>query len=400
MVDEFYEARRRSIQLGDEGPVRDYFLLPGTCPQRAAALATVLRNNGIEVRRVAKSVKADCTEIRTSEKGRREIPAGSFHVSVAQPAGRLVRVLLDRQVDLKQEFIERQIQRNADRFPDEIYDVTAWSLPLAFGVDCLSTAAAIPVASELWDGAPQAGQVVGGRAKVAYLIPGHDAALPALLSWLRKGLRVHVADRDFRMGDDDCPRGTLILRTSENPDTLHDTMKQAARDHGLRILASNTGLVSDGRSAGWAACPMGAAAQGRAAGGSPRQLCRRAYLVLVRPGLALSDHAGRRQQFEPLGAARVQRAGAARRRLQRPRGARRERRRPLAAMDQRRRHADSDQACGLVGHAEAGRVAERPGEEQARGRRRLARNRRPTSRLPTRLPSRPRSPPIRRPASF
>ncbi|MCU0980397.1 MAG: M14 family metallopeptidase [Pirellulaceae bacterium] len=250
LVDEFYEARRRSIQLGHEGPVRDYFLLLGTCPQRAARLAELLRNNGLDVQRVSKSVKADCTEIRTSEKGRREIPSGSFHISVAQPAGRLARVLLDRQVDLEQEFIERQIQRNADRFPDEIYDVTAWSLPLAFGVDCLATVGPVEVASAPWTGAPLAGQVIGGRAKVAYLVPGQDAALPALLSWLRKGLRIHVADRDFRMGDNDCPRGTLILRTSENPDTLHDTMKQAAKDQGLRILASNTGLVSDGAQLG------------------------------------------------------------------------------------------------------------------------------------------------------
>ncbi|MCU0874662.1 MAG: hypothetical protein MUE50_20210, partial [Pirellulaceae bacterium] len=154
------------------------------------------------------------------------------------------------QVDLEQEFIERQIQRNADRFPDEIYDVTAWSLPLAFGVDCLATVGPVEVASAPWSGAPLAGQVIGGRAKVAYLVPGQDAALPALLSWLRKGLRIHVADRDFRMGDNDCPRGTLILRTSENPDTLHDTMKQAAKDPGLRILASNTGLVSDGAQLG------------------------------------------------------------------------------------------------------------------------------------------------------
>lgn len=250
LVDEFYEARRRSIELGHDGPVHDYFLLPGKSPQRAEALAGLLRNNGIDVRRVAKSVKADCIEIRTSEKARREIPAGCFHVSVAQPAGRLVRVLLDRQVDLKQEFIERQIQRNADRFPDEIYDVTAWSLPLAFGVDCLSTAAAVQMTADPWDGVRQAGQVVDGPAKVAYLVPGQDAALPALLSWLRKGLRVHVADRDFRMGDDECPRGTLILRSSENPDTLHDVMKQAAKDHGLRILASHTGLVSAGAQLG------------------------------------------------------------------------------------------------------------------------------------------------------
>jgi len=146
-------------------------------------------------------MKADTFEIRTGEKGRRQIPAGSFHIPLAQPASRLVRVLLDRQVDLEPEFVQRQLQRQADRFPDEIYDVTAWSLPLAFGVECWSSSAPLEVPGKPWDGVRPAGQVVGERAKIAYLVPGHDGALPALCSWLRKGLRVHVADRDFRMGD-------------------------------------------------------------------------------------------------------------------------------------------------------------------------------------------------------
>ncbi len=250
VVDEFCEARRRSIQLGDEGPVRDYFLPPGASPQRTAALAALLRRNGVEVRRVSQGFKTDGADIRNAKPERRSIPAGSFHVPVAQPAGRLVRVLLDHQVDLEPEFVQRQVQRNADRFPDEIYDVTAWSLPLAFGVDCLATAAATDVPSQPWDGVGQAGRVVGGRATVAYVIPDHDAALPALLAWLRKGLRVHVSDREFRLGDDECPRGTLIVRTAENPASVHAAMTQAAKDHGLRILASNTGLVSAGAQLG------------------------------------------------------------------------------------------------------------------------------------------------------
>jgi len=250
LVEEFYESCRRSIQLGREGPVRHYFLLAGKAPQRAAGLAELLRRNGIEVRRVTESVKANCTDIRTAEKGPREIPAGSYHVEVAQPAGRLVRALLDRQVEMNREFVERQLQRNADRFPDEIYDVTAWSLPLAWGVDCVSTEAPVEVAGEPWDGTPHAGRVVSGRAKVAYLIPDHDAALPALTAWLRKGLRVHVADRDFQMGDEACPRGTLILRVHENPDGIHDAMVRAAKDFGLRILAGNTGLASEGAQLG------------------------------------------------------------------------------------------------------------------------------------------------------
>jgi hypothetical protein len=296
LVDEFYEARRSSIQLGLEGPVRDFFLLPGESPQRAAALAELLRNNGVEVQRVTKSVKADCTEISDRQEKRRQIPAGSFHVPVAQPAGRLVRVLLDRQVELKPEFIERQIQRNADRFPDEIYDVTAWSLPLAFGVDCLSSAAPADVASvQPWDGAPEAGK--SGRRPGEGRVSDSRRMTPRSrpLSWLRQGPARPRGRPRVPHGRRRLPAGTLILRTSENPDTLHDAMKRAAQEHGLRIVASDTGLGFGRRSVGRASCQVGAAAQGRAAGGPPRQLCRGAHLVSVRPGLALSDHAGRRQ---------------------------------------------------------------------------------------------------------
>lgn len=246
LVEEFYESCRSNIQLGREGPVRHYFLLPGGNPQRAAVLAQLLRRNGVEVRRVTRPVKARCTDIRTTQQGPREIPANSFHIEVAQPAGRLVRALLDRHVEMDREYVERQLQRSAERLPTELYDVTAWSLPLAWGVDCLSSAASVEVPGQLWDGTPPAGQVVGGQAKVAYLIPDHDAALPALAAWLRSGLRVHVADREFQMGEAACPRGTLILRTAENGDRLHDAMTQAAQEFGLRILASHTGLTSAG----------------------------------------------------------------------------------------------------------------------------------------------------------
>ena len=67
----------------------------------------------------------------------RTIPAGSFYIPVAQPAGRLLRALMDRSVEMDEKFLRRQLERNQLRLPDEIYDVTAWSMPLAFDVTCL-----------------------------------------------------------------------------------------------------------------------------------------------------------------------------------------------------------------------------------------------------------------------
>ena len=74
----------------------------------------------------------------------RSVSRGSYVVPVAQPAGRLVRMLFDRQVEMDEAYVQRQLARKEDHLPDEIYDVTAWSLPLAFDVPCVATQQPIP----------------------------------------------------------------------------------------------------------------------------------------------------------------------------------------------------------------------------------------------------------------
>jgi hypothetical protein len=200
----------------------------------------------LEVRRLTKPLTAACADARSGESRRRAIPAGSFHIAVAQPASRLLRALLDRNIEMGKAFVERQLRRNAQRLPDEIYDVTSWSLPLAWDTECLAVDEAVEVASQPWDGAAGGGMIVGGKAKVAYLVPGSDNAIRALASWLRAGLRVHVADRAFRLEDAEFAPGTLILRAAENPEDLHARMEEAANRFQLRIHAAQTGFVTEG----------------------------------------------------------------------------------------------------------------------------------------------------------
>jgi hypothetical protein len=145
-----------------------------------------------------------------------------------------------------EEFVERQLRRKERRFPDEIYDVTAWSLPLAFDVDCLAVEDAAEVESTPWDGEPSGGELVGEPAKVAYLVAADDGAMLALASWLRAGLRVHVADRPLQLQGVDFPRGTLILKTHDNPPGLHAAVKESAARFQLKIHAVDSGFVSEG----------------------------------------------------------------------------------------------------------------------------------------------------------
>ena len=48
---DFYDTRSQAVRLGAEGPVKHFFLLPGSNPSRTRRLAQFLHRNGIELSR-------------------------------------------------------------------------------------------------------------------------------------------------------------------------------------------------------------------------------------------------------------------------------------------------------------------------------------------------------------
>ena len=247
LLSDFYQARSDGVRSGRQGPVQDYFLLEGEKPSRCAQLAEMLTRSGVEVHRVKAAVQVKATSTNHGESGEHSIPAGSYHISLSQPASRLVRILLERHSDMGEEFIKRQLDRLERRLPDEIYDVTAWSLPLSFGVNCLAVSGATEIESERVLEVNLGGQVKGGPAKLAYLVSAEDDGVPrALAQWLQSGLRVHIADQPLKLNGVRFSKGSLILKVHENPESLHDQVSDAAVKFGLTIHATDTGLVDEG----------------------------------------------------------------------------------------------------------------------------------------------------------
>jgi hypothetical protein len=128
LLRDFHEYRRSAVALGQKG-TREYVILPGQDASRAERLARLLAAQGIEVRAGRGRFQA----------GNRDVPAGAFIVPLAQPAGRLVRNLLDPDVQMDEAFLKEQDRRRKARLPDQIYDVTAWSLPLMFDVEVVAS---------------------------------------------------------------------------------------------------------------------------------------------------------------------------------------------------------------------------------------------------------------------
>ncbi|HPF25731.1 MAG TPA: M14 family metallopeptidase [Steroidobacteraceae bacterium] len=238
----FYQHRSTAIEEGKRSRARTIVIPTQQDQGTADKLALLLARQGIEIGRATDDFSA-CG---------REFSAGAYVIDSAQPAARLIRVLLDERVPLAADFTAEQERRRARNLADEIYDLTAWSMPLLFNTElerCAGVARA-PVTSVDAD-APPPGQVANVAARVAFLVPwGDTAAARLLVAAQRAGLRVDSSDEAFEHQSRRYPAGTLIIPVANNIADLADKLDELARASGARVVGVDDGWVTEGPSFG------------------------------------------------------------------------------------------------------------------------------------------------------
>jgi hypothetical protein len=238
LLTDFYQYRASAVQEGAKESVKAFLLPRGRDASATDKLAGILMEHGVEVNRAKAPFRAEGREYST----------GTYVVPLAQPAKRFIRALLDPQVLMDDKFVAAEEARRKQKQRSEIYDVTAWSLPLLFNVEAVP-AAAVPEGS--FEPAKPVrivpGEVHGGQASVAYLIPWGSAAAGRLLAAaLREDLKIHSSDKPFTQDGVKFPEGSLILKTALNPPDLAARMARLARETGADVYAANSGWVDDG----------------------------------------------------------------------------------------------------------------------------------------------------------
>ena len=235
---EFYDYRVTAIEEGRSDSIRAYVVPTQTDQAAADKLAGLLVAQGVEVGRATGSFNA-CGN---------SYDAGSYIINTAQPAKRLIRTLLDEDVPIEAGFLEEQEARRARNVADQIYDVTAWSLPMMLNIraDTCSRAvntASVPAGPELI----QPGEVSGASGSVAYLVPWTSAASTRFLAAaLTRGLKVKSNDLAFTHMGNRYPAGTLIIDVADNPSDIASTVTELARMSGADVVAVDDSWVTDG----------------------------------------------------------------------------------------------------------------------------------------------------------
>jgi Zinc carboxypeptidase len=239
---EYLEYRRSAIAEGEKGPIREYVIVPGHDPSRADALAKNLATQGIEVRRAEEPIKLAA----------RTIPAGAYIVSNAQPTARMVRNLLDPKTEQSAEFIKKQEERRKMRLNDQIYDITAWNLPMLFDVEMLTSPSAIGVKSSAvpsqYDAQLPSRPLAAG--KVGYLMPWGASAVALSADAMRQGIRINTVGGAFTHNGRRYAIGTALIRNAGNPADLNGRLAALAAKHGAELVPIDSTWVDDGTSLG------------------------------------------------------------------------------------------------------------------------------------------------------
>ena len=239
LLSDFYAFHRDGLEKG-----RGAYVIArskATDPAAADKLAGLLVRSNIEVGRA----NAAFTHAGQSYQ------AGDYVVNLSQPQRRMAETLLAKDVPLAPRFVAEQEARRARGLPDEIYDLTGWSMPLLFNVPTERTpsvpsVSTTPAGPELVR--PVA--VAGSEARYGYAIHPGTAGLRFLSAALTEGLTVRSVEEAVTVDGKGFPSGSFFVTRNGAPDNLDARIRALAATSGAQVTALNTSWVSSGPSLG------------------------------------------------------------------------------------------------------------------------------------------------------
>ncbi|ALW85824.1 zinc carboxypeptidase [Hymenobacter sedentarius] len=209
--------------------VRAYVFGAEQDPARSYELARIIRQHQIAVYRPKSTLQLN---------GRTFNPADTYVVPTDQPQFRLIQAM----------FEERST------FKDSIfYDISAWTLPRAFGLD-MASVTKLPkgglLGQRLDSVSFPVGKVTGDKTAYAYAFSWHGYYAPrALNTLLARKLVVKVATEPFSIGERKMDYGTIMVPVGVQTvpaDTVFALMQQVAAANGLEVVGITTGLSAQG----------------------------------------------------------------------------------------------------------------------------------------------------------
>ena len=222
---------RSALDESQADPQKGYVFHVGPDKARGAAFIEMMLRHQIWVAPTTAAINVD---------GQRFPEGESYYVPLEQPQYRLIKAMFE----------------TPTTFTDSLfYDVSAWTLPMAFGLAYADLDAGQmgqvkgEMSAYLGDAPAVQGQVKGGSSGYAYVFEWHGYYAPRALNRIfEAGLRAKVATKEFSGGTDGhrFSRGSILVPVQNqvlSSKQINLLMQQIATEDGIDVHAMPTGYT-------------------------------------------------------------------------------------------------------------------------------------------------------------
>ncbi|MBV9068033.1 MAG: hypothetical protein JO231_04935 [Acidobacteria bacterium] len=228
-----YEMMRKQVASGSNV----YLLQPDSPNFRP--LIEMLERQSIAMSQLSAPMTIKASRIDSDTADTHLFPTGTVVINTRQPLGGLAQTLLERSPVFTKGYVEEQQKRAHADEPDEFYDLTSWSLPLAMNVDTYVTTA--PITGETHPYAAAA-QPAFRAARYGYVIDGGDPNVyRAAGRMLHDSIRFNVSEDVINVNDHNFARGSVVVLKGNNKSDLDASLERVIRDTGAVITPIDSG---------------------------------------------------------------------------------------------------------------------------------------------------------------
>ena len=216
-------------------PTKAYFL-PDDAHGYLYDAIDLLLQHGVRIERATAEFSADAVDFRTGKTVRKTFSKGTYVIPAHQP---------------RHLFLHSVMERNMAIEDSVMYDVSTWSIPLAYNLEAFATQGMVKVSSEAVNEAPSRIQgLVNSQAGYAFLVDWKQRNAPKALAALwEKGYRVRVAKEPFSDGQVQYGEGTLIVMVGQNlerREKIQMDMAKIASACQVQIRGYESGRMASG----------------------------------------------------------------------------------------------------------------------------------------------------------
>lgn len=193
-------------------------------------LINQLQMNGIKMESAPENTAVKSYNYQTGKVESYSIKKGDVLISIDQEKGTLATVLLEPKTHLSDSLT---------------YDITAWNLPFAYGVDAYASESKIN-GKPLTKSEPIKNEIQ--RNCYAYLVRWNSLKSVRILADLQlNGIKVSYHDQTFKLNNQIFEPGTLIINRGENQRSDFDEkVIKIANSHQVQLSSTATGYVDEG----------------------------------------------------------------------------------------------------------------------------------------------------------